>query len=501
MPSALRGPTEPQTSPALNPPIPIAWTVAGSDSSGGAGIQADLRVMQAFGVHGCSVLTAVTAQNTREVLAIEPVQAGWVVRQLEALTGDLVPAAIKTGMLGSQKVVDVLCHALDSLSAPVVCDPVMASTSGTPLLDAAAIRTLKEKLLPRVEVLTPNLQEAERLLEWSIGYPAEVEAAAEELLAMGPASVLIKGGHAEGALSADYWTDGASRCWISSPRQEVTHTHGTGCVLSSAIAAGRALGLPPLDAVVLAKAYLNQALRTGGGVGEGQGLLGFGPYPSSPQDLPWLAPAFRDAPPPPFPAMDHPVGLYPIVDRAAWVDRLFSLGLTTVQLRIKDLDDGAAEKEIEEAVRIARRFPKSRLFINDRWAVALKLGAYGVHLGQDDLPDANLAGLRAAGLRLGISTHSYAEMARAKACRPSYIAIGTVYRTTGKVMDCPPLGVDAFARMARLSDVPVVAIGGISLENAPPLLAAGADGLAVISEILDAPDLQARVMDWTRLWP
>lgn len=483
----------------MNPSTPIAWTVAGSDSGGGAGVQADLRVMQAFGVHGCSVVTAVTAQNTRDVLAAEPVAADLVAKQLEALAGDLPPAAIKTGMLGSQEVVDALCGSLDALDTPVVCDPVMVSTSGTALLDAAAIRTLKDKLLPRVEVLTPNLQEAERLLEWSIDYPSEIEAAAEELLAMGPSSVLIKGGHAKGALSTDYWTDGTSGWWISSPRREATHTHGTGCVLSSAIAAGRALGLPPLDAVVLAKAYLNQGLRTGGDVGEGQGPLGFGPYPSSPQDLPWLTPAFRDAPPPVFPGMDRPVGLYPIVDRAAWVDRLFALGLTTVQLRIKDLDERAAEQEVQEAIRIARQFPESRLFINDRWELALKLGAYGVHLGQDDLPAADLAALHGAGLRLGISTHSYAEMARAKACRPSYIALGTVYRTTSKVMDYPPLGVDAFARMAKLSGVPVVAIGGISLDNAPPLLATGADGLAVISEIREAPELEARIADWNRL--
>lgn len=452
--------------------------------------------MQAFGVHGCTVVTAITAQNTREVLAAEPVPIEIVTSQLKALAGDLPPVAIKTGMLGSRAIVEALSSTLGSVSAAVICDPVMRSTSGAALLDADAVRTLKERLLPRVETLTPNLPEAERLLERTISYPEEIEAAAEELLAMGPTSVLIKGGHAAGPMSADFWTDGQGRWWIASLRRAATHTHGTGCVLSSAMASGRALGLSPLDAVILGKAYLNQGLRTGGDVGEGQGPLGFGPYPADPCDLPFLSPAFPDTEPPGFPTMDGSIGLYPIVDRAAWVERLLELGLTTVQIRIKDLDDAERARELKEAATVARRFPEARLFVNDQWELALELGVYGVHLGQDDLPGADLDALRHAGLRLGISTHSYAEMARAKACRPSYIALGTVYPTTSKVMDYPPLGVDAFARMARLSDVPVVAIGGIHLDNAKPLLEAGADGLAVISEIRDATDLSARVAAW-----
>lgn len=252
--------------------------------------------MQAFGVHGCSVITTVTAQNDREVVATEPVSPELVAGQLDALAAGLAPAAIKTGMLGSRNIVKALCHTLDSVGAPVICDPVMKSTSGMTLLDAAGVKSLKDDLLPRVELLTPNLPEAERLLEWSISFPDEVEAASEELLAMGPASVLIKGGHGGGEFSSDFWTDGNQQWWITSPRLFVTHTHGTGCVLSSAIAAGRALGLPPLEAVVLARAYLNQGLRTGGKVGEERGSLGFGPYPSSTEDLPWLTKTFGDTP-------------------------------------------------------------------------------------------------------------------------------------------------------------------------------------------------------------
>jgi hydroxymethylpyrimidine kinase/phosphomethylpyrimidine kinase/thiamine-phosphate diphosphorylase len=479
---------------------PVCWTIAGSDSGGGAGIQADLLVMHAFGVHGCSVVTAVTAQNTAGVLAVEPVGAPLVARQLEALAGDLPPAAVKTGMLGSAETVHSLCRTLERLEAPVVCDPVLAASDRTALADAETIDALKHDLLPRVDVLTPNRPEAERLLEWSIAFPGDVPAAAAELLAMGPSAVLIKGGHGEGPLSVDYWLDRRRQVWLVSPRQSVTHTHGTGCVLSSALAAGRALGLAPLDAAVLAKAYLNQGLRTGGAVGTMTGPLGFGPYPSAPADLPWAVLSFEAAGlPPAFPALDAPIGLYPIVERADRVERLFGLGIFNVQLRIKDLAGAELERELAAAVSCARRFPGSRLFINDQWERALKLGAYGVHLGQDDLPGADLPALRRAGLRLGISTHGYAEMARAKACRPSYIALGTVYPTTSKVMDYPPLGVETFRRMVRLADAPVAAIGGISLENAGPLLEAGASGLAVISDLRDAPDLPGRLADWRRL--
>ncbi len=193
----------------------------------------------------------------------------------------------------------------------------------------------------------------------------------------------------------------------------------------------------------------------------------------------------------------EPIGLYPIVDRASWVKRLLPLGVRTIQLRAKDLNGAELESGISRAIALAATF-KARLFVNDHWELALKHKAYGVHLGQDDLPHADLRAIRQAGCRLGLSAHSDAEIARALSVMPSYIAIGTLYSSPSKTFAHAPLGLDAFARMRKLIGVPVVAIGGITLERARDVRAAGADGFAVISDITKAANVEGRVRDWLR---
>jgi len=271
-------------------PAPVAWTIAGSDSGGGAGIQADLKVMNAFGVHGCSVITALTAQNTIGVTSVESVSEPMVRAQLEALKADLPPAAIKTGMLGAAATCRILAEFLSSLPVTrpgLVCDPVLRSTSGMALLDPEAHDLLVHGIIPCAAVLTPNLPETESLLGKTIG---SVEGAAEQLLALGAHSVLIKGGHADGSESRDYWTDGNRSMWLSSPRIESSATHGTGCILSAAIAAGLALGRGLPDAVVDAKAYLNQCLRLPSHVGHGHGPARIEPFVNEPADRPSVTP-------------------------------------------------------------------------------------------------------------------------------------------------------------------------------------------------------------------
>jgi hydroxymethylpyrimidine kinase/phosphomethylpyrimidine kinase/thiamine-phosphate diphosphorylase len=471
----------------------VAWTVAGTDPTSGAGIQVDLRVMQALGVHGCSVITALVAQNAQGVRAIEYPSATMVNEQLAALAEDAPPAAVKLGMLARASTVTSVARQLSRMDTKVVCDPVLSSTSGTALLEPEGLAPFVSELLPQVDLLTPNLPEAEKILGREIGSPAGMVEAAEALLALGPGAVLLKGGHAAGPLAQDYYTDGRRGFWLSLPRLEARRAHGTGCVLSSAITAARAQGYDDTDAVVAGRAYVQQGLRTGG---TGSGGLGLGGWPATPADLPGIT----DGPEPfdlEFPDCGPlPLGLYPIVDRTAWLERLLPRGITAVQLRVKDMPEAEAAREIAEAIAYARRFPDCRLFINDQWPLAIEHGAYGVHLGQDDLETADLGAIHAAGLRLGISTHSHTEIARAAACHPSYLAIGTVYRTSSKVMDYEALGVPEFRRLRALVGLPVVAIGGINLERAPEVLAAGADGLAVISEVTRAEDLEARLAKW-----
>lgn len=482
------------------PPPPIALSIAGTDPSGGAGIQADLKTFHGLGVYGCAVVTSVNAQNTLGVQRVEPVAADLVGAQVRAVLGDTPPVAIKIGQLGKRETILAVGEFLSAYRGPVVVDPVFASTGGRALLDADALATFREHLLPRVTLLTPNLEEARLLLGRSVDLPGERELAARDLLALGPRAVLLKGGHARLPLCGDFWTDGNDACWINAPRLDVTHTHGGGCTLSSAIAAGLAHGLTLLDAVVLARAYVNQGLRRGGGIGQGRGPLAHLGWPDSPEDMPWLTrPGESASPRLAFPALGKlDFGLYPIVDRADWVERLLNLGVELVQLRAKDLRGPALEQEVVRAIETGRR-TGARVFINDAWELALKHGAYGVHLGQDDLPGADLSALARAGLRLGISTHGYAEAARALSVIPSYLAIGTLYESPSKTFAHQPLGLENFARLRKLVPVPVVAIGGITRDRAPAVRAAGADSIAVISDITRASDLAGRVAEWQRV--
>lgn len=267
------------------PSIPIAWTIAGSDSGGGAGIQADLKVMNAYGVHGCSAITAITAQNTWSVQSTEPVSGPMLKAQLEALGNDLPPAAIKTGMLGTAESCRILADFLESATAPVVCDPVLKSTSGASLLDSAALDILIRGLFPHVAVLTPNLPEARQIIGDNV---IQIEEAAARLLETGAQSVLIKGGHAEGNECSDYWTDGTQSLWLSSPRIETPATHGTGCILSAALASALALGQSIPEAVVNAKTFLNQCLRSPAGIGSGHGPMMIMPFRNDPNDRPTI---------------------------------------------------------------------------------------------------------------------------------------------------------------------------------------------------------------------
>jgi len=198
----------------------------------------------------------------------------------------------------------------------------------------------------------------------------------------------------------------------------------------------------------------------------------------------------------------EPLGLYPIVERLEWVERLLDHGVTTLQLRMKHQPEELRRVEVPLAIERAAAVG-ARLFINDEWQMALEHGAYGVHLGQDDLadlPDADLEALRASGLRLGVSTHSAEEIAVANAVRPSYIAIGTVFRTTSKVMTWEPLGLDGFEELLPKCEAPVVAIGGITLERAPSVVERGANGIAVITAIRESADLASDIEAWQACW-
>lgn len=242
--------------------IPIALTIAGSDSSGGAGIQADLKTFSALGVYGATVITALTAQNTRGVSAIHTSPPDFILAQMEAVFTDLDVRAVKIGMLGNEDAIDAVANGLALwCSAPVVLDPVMVSTTGAPLLQKGAEMALLTKLLPVATIITPNLPEAAKLLGAAVAVDEAMMARqAELLIAFGSKAVLLKGGHAAGAEAVDIYCDGDKTFRVSATRIPTKNTHGTGCTLSSAIAAFLAHGASLSEAVSKAKTYLTEAL-------------------------------------------------------------------------------------------------------------------------------------------------------------------------------------------------------------------------------------------------
>ncbi|MEW2047230.1 bifunctional hydroxymethylpyrimidine kinase/phosphomethylpyrimidine kinase [Streptomyces sp. NPDC005476] len=254
---------------------PRVLTVAGSDSGGGAGIQADLKTMLALGVHGMSVITAVTAQNSLGVqgaweLPVEAVRA-----QYRSVVDDVGVQAVKTGMLASAELVETVAELLSGTSAPVVVDPVGVSKHGDPLLAASALDSVRTRLLPVATVATPNLDEVARLTGVRVESEEQLRDAAAAVLAHGPRWVVIKGGHLPGP-AVDLLTDGHEEHWLRAPRYDNRHTHGTGCTLASAIAAHLAKGRSVPEAVAAAKRYVTGAIAAGFALGAGIGPVDHG---------------------------------------------------------------------------------------------------------------------------------------------------------------------------------------------------------------------------------
>jgi hydroxymethylpyrimidine/phosphomethylpyrimidine kinase len=262
-------------------PLPKALTIAGSDSGGGAGIQADLKTFAALGVYGSSVLTAVTAQNTVEVAAIAEVPDEVVIAQIDTVVEDIGAEAVKTGMLSGRSIIQNVADRLLAWGIPwLVVDPVMVSKSGAPLLQPNAVDALKSDLLPMASIVTPNLAEAEILANMSITTPEDIREAARRIAALGPQIVIIKGGHLDGP-PVDLVFDGTDFLPIEGERIQTRNTHGTGCTYSAAITALLAHGLQPIESIQLARRYLESALRHSYAIGEGHSPVNhFAPLPA-----------------------------------------------------------------------------------------------------------------------------------------------------------------------------------------------------------------------------
>lgn len=456
----------------MNGGPPIVWSIAGLDSGGGAGLSADQRAADAAGVHHCPVAAALTAQNSIAVQAVLPVSAERLDAQLAALEDDLPPAAIKTGLLGGVEQLRVVVRWVDRLRerAPIalVVDPVLRASTGAGLADEALLRAYREELLPRADVATPNRSEAARLTG-----AARAPEQARALRRMGVGAACITGGDEPGLLALD-WLDAAHASgWLALARRPSRNNHGTGCCFATGLAAALARGFVAADATVIAKMLTASGLNAEvAAPGAGAGPVR--PRPDFMRDAGLLPALFDDEEPPaawPAARRGPPAihGVYAITDSGAHAARLFGAGLQTVQLRVKR---EAGETEVEWQARLhaemaAARQGNGTLVVNDHWREALSAGVGFVHLGQEDLlalsaaDRQELAAARARGLRLGLSSHSLWELARAAAWSPDYIACGPVWPTLTKAMPWRPQGLHNLAWWAAMAPAPVVGIGGV----------------------------------------
>ena len=490
----------------------VVWTIAGSDSGGGAGIQADIKAMQSFGVHGCTAITALTAQNSLGVEAINAVSTDIIESQLLALEKDMKAKVIKIGMLANVQQIQLISEHISHYKAKwpvppvIVYDPVAIASSGDLLTEEDTVSAIKECLLPLVDVITPNTHETQLLTGVYLIGPAAIKEAANKLLSWGAKAVVIKGGHWDypSGYCIDYcvnnFTQNGEEYWLGNQKIQTPHNHGTGCSMASVIAACLAKDYPLKDAFILAKAYINQGLKQSVRYGEGIGPVAQTSFPTNLADYPqviepgsWLGDELDFDVPLDFnmaadfaTCESKSLGLYAVVDSTDWLEKCLQQGIKTAQLRVKNKTQDELDGLIKQAVELGKQY-NAQVFINDYWQLAIKHGAYGVHLGQEDLDIANLAAIKVAGLRLGLSTHGFYEMLRAHNYRPSYMAFGAIYPTTTKDMTGQIQGLEKLIKFVPLmQSYPTVAIGGIDLSRAEQVTKTGVGSVAVVRAITEA---------------
>ncbi len=502
---------------------PIIWSISGSDCSGGAGISADIKTGQSLQVETCHLITANTVQNSKEVISVNPVSTDILDQQYETLLFDKPPKAIKIGLIANQEQVVWLISKLAEIhkifpNTKVIYDPVGQASVGGKLNELTS-SDLKS-LFAYIDVITPNIHEALSLAQVTSSKSNNINIAslAEKIHALGVNSVIIKGGHTDDIKEAivdkeqvhqafDYClhklTDNDSsknsveetiEYGVSSTRVKTYYSHGGGCSFSSSLAAFSAYGYLLRDALTLTKAFIQQGLMSTNNQHDIYGAFEQTCWPTTPAFFPKIQSPLTNKYQHLLPfrtldlAQDESLGLYPVIDSIEWLKRLLPLNINIIQLRIKNIPEDAVEVMLKEAITLASKY-KTRLIINDYWQLAIKLGAYGVHIGQEDLVDADLTKIQQAGLRLGISTHGCYEFLLAQQLKPSYLAVGAIFPTRTKNMTGQIQGIKNLEDILALKkDIPIVAIGGINLDKAVDVWKTGVDSIAVVTGITQEPD-------------
>ena len=482
----------------------IVWSIAGADCSGGAGIAADIKTVHSLGGEICHVITANTVQNAKGLYAVNPILVDVIRNQLDTLKDDKIPHAIKIGLIASDAQLLLLIDWLtifkrSQKDVVVVFDPVGQASVGGKF--ATLTDRYMQQLCALCDVVTPNLNEAFQLLSPHDDQhmPNEAQVCAMALSKRWGNTVIVKGGHDRGSQATDYaehFVSNMSYC-LSSTRVASSYGHGSGCVFSSALATFLAHGYLLRDAFTLSKAFIQQGFTKTENTQHYYGAFEVTDWPTQAKYFPKVMSHVNDEYTDlmQFPSLDlntnvegeEKLGLYPVVDSVEWIERLLPANLNIIQLRLKHLPEAEIRTQISKAVALCRD-TSTRLFINDYWQLAIELGAYGVHLGQEDLADADLAAIHRSGIRLGISTHGCYEFLLAQQLAPSYLAIGAIFPTKTKDMTGQIQGVENLRHMLQLKQgIPVVAIGGITMERAAKVWQTGVDSIAVVTAITEAP--------------
>ena len=452
--------------------------LSGFEANGFAGLLKDVQVANSIGVNVSAIATCQTAQSERDVLTVQTTECRLLEKQLASLSCQ--PLAIKIGLITNRETAETIAGWLSTLETKpfVVLDPVDLSSSNDKPLSNQDLKQRLEPLLPFVDLLTPNFPELETLT----GQFGNEESAVQRFYQFKnfQGEVLVKGGHVTTSSSTVcdvlYDAHGRKAQWQQCKVEK--QLRGTGCVLSTSVACAIADGYNLLDAITLASATLHHQFQTG--------RLPMG-WPNNSVDLPVTQSGLVEIKSTKgFARLEHKRGLYPVVDNSEWIARLAATGIKTIQLRVKDQPETVVRQEIQKAIQIARDY-NLQLFINDYWQLAIEYGAYGVHLGQEDIVDADVQKIQKAGLRLGISTHGDFEFLKAKQYRPSYLAVGAIFPTQTKDMTGQIQGLERLKRYQSMAeDIPVVAIGGIDESNLSEVLQTNVPMVAVVSAVTKA---------------
>lgn len=471
------------------------WLITGQNSYKGVGLSADLFTTHDFLVYPIPIVTTIEANHR-----VQRVRSDVLSAQLQAVEA-CPPQVILIGMLADAEQIHTLTHDLTDYrkqypQVKVIYAPVFKTSHGFQFEDDTL--SALTQLMHVVDLVILNAHELAAFTNMELSSPKHIIAACRFLYKCYGVTVLATGGHYSFSqtLCFDLLAGENPELLLSAPWRETTPCDGKKGMLANAIAALFAQDVAIYDAVMVGKAYVAQGLRLSNSSENISYGLVHGGWPCDPQDfariecaqsiwgqsfqlgMDWPLPPLQ-----PFAPCLYPLGVYPVVDSVDWLAYVFKCGIRTAQLRIKDPKDPFLADKIAQAVSL-QRYYQAQLFINDHWRLAIELGAYGVHLGQEDVIEADLDAIAGAGLRLGVSTHSYEQVGKALQLRPSYIALGPVFTTQTKSIETAPLGLNRLAQLVSfISDLPTVAIGGINVDNACDVINCGVSGLAIVSAI------------------